>query len=87
MAWTHYAWDSQSTDASRLSELREHVAEVSASVEGRADAISSDGKTMTRPQLMEYLRILLEQRDRLEGKLTRSAAGGRSYARLSRPRN
>ena len=86
MAWTYTDWASQATDALRLSTLRSHIAEVSGSVETRADAVGSDGKSMTRPQLLQYLQLLLSERDRLEGKSSRASAGGRSYVQFSRAR-
>ena len=84
MAWTSTAWISESTDTARLATLRLHIAEVSASIETRADAVSADGKAMSRPQILQYLETLLRERDKLEGKSTRATAGGRTHVRMFR---
>lgn len=65
--------------------LRNHIAEVSASMESAVDAVSADGKSMTRPQRGEYLRTLLAERDKLESKASTARAGGQSYWRAGRP--
>lgn len=85
MAWTSTDWISESTDALRLTALRLHIAEVSAAIENRADAVGKDGASLTRPQILQYLDTLLRERDRLEGKASRATAGGRTHVRFIRP--
>lgn len=76
MAWQYTDWASQATPAERLSRLRLHVAEVSGSIETRADSVSENGKSLTRPQLLQYYQSLVQQVSAAESS-TRGRAGGR----------
>lgn len=82
MAWTYSNWATQTTAASRLSGLRSHIAEVSAAIETRADSVAENGKSLTRPQLLEYFRTLMSEQSRLESS-ARGRAGGRSLYRAA----
>lgn len=82
MAWTYSNWATETTAALRLTALRSHVAEVSAAMETRADSVSENGKSISRPQLQSYLDSLLRSMSTLEGQ-ARGRAGGRSLYRAS----
>lgn len=80
MEWQYSDWASQATPALRLSTLRLHVAEVSVSIETRADSVAENGKSLTRPQLLGYYQSLVQQVAAAESS-TRGRAGGRSLYR------
>lgn len=85
MAFVYAGWAAESTPSARLSALRSHVAEVSVMVESRVDSVSSDGKSMTRPQLLQYYTELLKQLGNLQSTASTARAGGISYYRPTRP--
>lgn len=63
MAWTYNDFESQSSDAARLSRLRLHLTEVRAEV--FAD-IGSESKSRSNSVLVQYLAQLEDRRKELE---------------------
>ncbi len=63
MAWTYNDFESQTTDADRLSRLRLHLTEVRAEV--FAD-IGSESKSRSNSVLVQYLQQLEDRRKELE---------------------
>ena len=66
MAWSYSDWESQSTDAARLTRLRQHLDEIhavmDASMGGPVSSINFD-------TLNNYLKYLSERRRELEAKV------------------
>lgn len=74
MAYTYADYESESTDALRLSRLRLHIAEVSADM---GASISADGKSRNTQTLVDYLRMLKDRREDLERATGESSRGPR----------
>lgn len=78
MAWTYADWESQTSDASRLSRLRLHIAEV---VQHVGPEVAGGGMSKGSSSLTSYLRDLRSEATRLQERVERST-GGVTLARL-----
>lgn len=77
MAYTYHDWREQTTDAARLTRLRQHMTEVSA---GIAAAVSDGGASRDSSNLTAYL----DQLKRDEADLMARTAGSFGYIRRGR---
>ena len=80
MAYTYHDWMTQTTDALRLTRLRQHIAEVSALVQ---PDVAAQGSSRSTGALQPYLADLYKQEERL-ARVT-GERGGRSvgYVRVT----
>jgi len=83
-AYSYANWASQSTPALQLSVLNQHIAEVSALMNG-AD-VTADGKSINRSTLSAYLQTLLGERSRMEGNGAGVVNGGVMLTRFKEAR-
>lgn len=81
--WTYSDWVTLS-GAARLTRLRLHVQEVADALHSRSTAVSADGKSMTREQLVQYYESVA-RREREMGAAAGGSAGGVSHIRFRRP--
>ena len=80
MAYTYNDWNQQSTNALQLTRLELHLSEVTAQM---GPDVASDGKSRATGQLMEYIKYLTGERDRLRA-LVNGTNGGLVRVRLGR---
>lgn len=82
--WTYSGWITQTSLATRLTQLRAHIAEVT---EKMRPEISGDGKATSSSALQDYLDTLLAKEKELEDRAQRQGldggGGGVSQIRLS----
>lgn len=64
MAWTYHDYEEQATDELRLARLRCHITEVNAQVQ--ANVSFAGGNRRENDHLIEYLKVLRAERDRLQ---------------------
>jgi hypothetical protein len=82
-AYAYANWASQATAALQLSVLNQHIAEVSALMNG-AD-VNADGKGINRFSLMQYHNNLLAERARMEANGAGVVNGGVVNLRMRAP--
>lgn len=85
-AWLYTAWDSEADDTARLAMLRLHISEVTAEIKNWKLGVAANSYSMSRGDVQNHLNALYQQRDQLKQSPTRATAGGRSLARIQRPR-
>jgi hypothetical protein len=83
MAWLYANFATQSTEALRLSVLRQHIAEVEAAIDA---GVSSDGQSIDPSSLNEKLTRLYTHLERLEASPGNMTGGGFNRIRIVEPR-
>lgn len=72
MAWTYHDFE-ESSGATRISRLKQHISEVRAVING--PDVSADGKARNLATLQQYLKDLTIRLDQLEGSGSKRAGG------------